>query len=122
MLKSLEMSQNSLPLFGADADWTTYSDIALMCEAEYAQVGPALIGKLSRALEVYETAKSSVAAQDSLQDLNNLSLELSCLHPGWNDFSNAVFEVVVIPAKTSTVGAAKHLRDVLESTKRSLSK
>lgn len=110
------MSQGALPLFADAADWTTYSEIARMCEEEYAQLGPTLIGKIKRSLDIYEAAKSRVFAQDSLQDLNNLSLELSCLHHAWNDFSNAVFEVVVIPAKTSTVGASRHLREVLNAT------
>lgn len=117
-----QMSQGALPLFVEASDWTTYSEIALMCEAEYAQFGPTLIGRVKRALDIYEGAKSTVSAQDSLQDLNNISLELSCLHYAWNDFSNAVFEAVVIPAKTSTVGASRHLREVLNSTLKSLAK
>lgn len=119
---SIKMFQGALPLFAEKGDWTTYSEIALMCDEEYALLSPALIGKIKRSLVLYEAAKSLVAAQDSLQDLNSISLELSCLNTAWNTFSNAVFEAVVIPAKTSTLGSAKHLREVLNSTLKALSK
>ena len=110
------MNQGALPLFADDTDWTTYSELADELEAEYAAAGPALVRSVLAALDVYENDATRPQRESALQQLNTCSLELSCLNAIWNEFSNAVFEVVVIPAKTTTTGVASHLREVLAKT------
>lgn len=86
---------------------TTYSDVVAFCKARYSKYGKKLIAKVSECI--------NSSGIDALILLNNLSIELSCYNPIWNDFSLAVFERILLPKSSNS------LVECFETTLRRLS-
>jgi len=96
-----------LPLWSSDK-CTTYTEAQQFCARQYAKRGPKLIAGVSQHLELLAEVKDPVDSLKVLYDLNDLSIDLSCFNPEWNDFSLVVFENVLFPrSKTWMISALK---------------
>lgn len=96
----------------------TYTEVQDFCVGQYRQRGPGLIEQARKNLENLGLARSKQDAFRILCELEQLSLSLSCFNGAWVDFSEAVFEVVVLPSRASLAWTHKFLTGVFEDTLR----
>ncbi len=96
----------------------TYSELQKFCKKEYEQRSDNLIQSIEENLEKLLETQTRDGAFKVLLFLDQQALILSCFSSEWVDFSVAVFELEVLPLKTSTVWMYKCLKNILEITKR----
>ncbi len=106
--------------------WTSnqvisYTELQALRQSKYRQHFPSLLEQVKENLEQFGRARSRQNAFKILLNLTVVTLDLSCYNSAWIDFDNAVFEMLVLPAKTSIIWTHKYLWGVLDTTLRRLS-
>lgn len=96
----------------------TYSELRELCARKYEREGPALIDRCRRNIERYSLTANRRDALEVMLALDADSLELSAQNTIWTDFSIAVFEVLILPSKSSITCTAQYLRNIFNSTLR----
>jgi hypothetical protein len=111
------MQQEPFP-FWTSEKVHTYTEVQEFCARQYSQRGPGLIEVTQKYLEKYGKARSRPELLEVLLCLDELSLRLSCFNTVWVEFSEAVFEVLVLPGKVSITKTHKYLTETFQATLR----
>jgi hypothetical protein len=106
--------------------WTSnqvinYTELQAIRQQKYEQHYPCLFTQVQESLEQFGKAQSRQEGFKILLDLTASALSLSCYNSEWIDFDNAVFEMLVLPSKTSTTWIYKYLCGILDTTLRRIS-
>ena len=128
-LERVQESEGRLVMYRGEAVlpfWTSnqilsYTELQALRQSKYQQHYPHLLEQVKEGLERFGKARSRQDAFKILLDLTALALDLSCYNSAWVDFDNAVFEMVVLPSKSSIAWTHKYLCGILETTLRSIS-
>ena len=106
------MRQHYLPIYHDDL---TYSELQKRCSERLRIEGPGLIAKVGNLLLEAERQQNQLdKAQRTLHEVNSAALLLSALDSSWVMFSDAAFEQVILPSKTSVSSAIKTLTTLYE--------
>jgi hypothetical protein len=111
------MQEKPFP-FWTSRQTITYTDLQIFCRGKYERRGHILIEEMRKSLEAYRDAQDKIESFEALSTLNDVSLDISCFNVAWIDFSNATFEALVMPTKTSKNWLYNYLNSMFEATLR----
>ena len=99
----------------------TYTELQVVRQNKYQQHYSCLFEQVKENLGQFSNARSRQEAFKILLTLTTSALDLSCYSSEWVDFDNAVFEMLVLPSKTSVAWTYKYLCSILDTTLRRIS-
>ena len=98
------MRQHYLPIYQNDTP--LHSELQKLCAERLRIEGPELIARIDCLLqEINQSQDQLNKAQRLLHETNSAALLLSALDPTWIVFSDAAFEQVILPSRTSVSSA-----------------
>jgi hypothetical protein len=102
------VKQQYLPVYQDNSP--THSELQKQCSERLRLEGPGMVDKIGiMLLEADRVQNQLYKAQRVLHEVNSVALLLSALDPRWVVFSDAAFEQVILPSKTSVSSAIKTL-------------
>ena len=102
--------------FWTSSEAMSYTELQVFRHNKYQQHYPAAFQQIKENLERFGNARSRQIAFKILLNIATLTLDLSCYNSAWIDFDNAVFEMIVLPAKANLAWTHKYLCGILNTT------
>ena len=110
------MQGSPFPFFVSN-NTITYTELKKRCAVDYHTKGTILIAMVKQGLNVYQQAQTARKSLEALLFLEAQALELSCLNNEWIDFSNAVFESVLVSSpQINNQGIYHNLENLFQKT------